>query len=86
MKEVYENLSNIEKVITDFVEKAEIVKMANIINFLNDGQRFTEAEFIQNTVRDLVNKDVLSMKQSPIDSDWTYELSFFYKNYKLSLG
>lgn len=69
MKEVYENLSNIEKVITDFVEKAEIVKMANIINFLNDGQRFTEAEFIQNTVRDLVNKDVLSMKQSPIDSD-----------------
>lgn len=85
MQEIYNKLTKIEIVITDYVEKAEQVRMANIINFLNDGSTFIEAEFIQNIVRDLVNKGVFAMKQSPIESEWTYELSFFYKNFKKSI-
>jgi|688.fasta_scaffold1395680_1 hypothetical protein len=85
MNEMYENLSKIETLIADYIQKANVVKMADIINYLNDKSFAFQAEFIQNIVRDLVHKDVLSMKQSPIDTDWTYELSYFYNNFKKSI-
>jgi hypothetical protein len=82
MQNMYENLSKLETSIANYIEKAHSVKMASIINFLNDMSINMSAEFIQNIVRDLVNKEVLTMKQSPIDSDWVYELHYFYKSFK----
>ena len=81
MEEIFNNLSSLEKQITDFVEGANIVRMGDILNFLS----IKNTEYIQNTVRDLVNKEVLVMNQNPITPDWTYELSYFYKHYKNSL-
>lgn len=78
MEEIIKNLTDLEKNIVDYVEKANVVKMSQILNYIPS----KNTEFTQNTVRDLVNKEILQMKQSPIVPEWTYELSYFYKHYK----
>lgn len=78
MEEIIKNLTDFEKKIVDYIEKATVVKMSQILNYLPS----KNTEFTQNTVRDLVNKEILHMKQSPIVTDWTYELSYFYKHHK----
>lgn len=78
MKEIFDNLTDLEKRILDYVQDAKIVTIGKILNYAPN----INTEFIQNTVRDLVNKEALIMKQSPISNDWSYELSYFYKNYK----
>lgn len=81
MEEIFNNLSSLEKQIVDFVEGANQVRMGDILNFLS----IKNTEYLQNIVRDLVNKEVLIMNQNPITPDWTYELSYFYKHYKNKL-
>lgn len=78
MKEMIENLTDLEKKIVDYVENAKVVRMGQILEYIPN----RNTEFIQNTVRDLVNKEIFIMKQNPIVPDWTYELSYFYKSYK----
>jgi hypothetical protein len=79
MEEIFNNLTDLEKRIMDFVQGAGFVTIGKILNYVPNNNT---TEFLQNTVRDLVNKEALIMKQSPISNDWTYELSYFYKNYK----
>ncbi len=79
MEETFNNFTDLEKRIMDFVQGAEIVTIGNILNYVPNNNT---TEFLQNTVRDLVNKEALIMKQSPISNDWTYEMSYFYKKYK----
>jgi hypothetical protein len=78
METIINNLTDLEKKIVDYIESANVVKMSQILNYVPS----KNTEFTQNVVRDLVNKEILIMKQSPIVTDWTYELSYFYKHYK----
>lgn len=78
MEEIFNNLTPLEKEIADFVQGATKARMGDILNYVS----IKNTEYLQNTVRDLVNKEVLIMHQSPITPDWTYELSYFYKHYK----
>lgn len=78
MEEIFNNLTDLEKRIADYVADAGKVRMGHILDFIPNHN----TEFMQNTVRDLVNKEVLIMHQNPIVPDWTYELSYFYKHFK----
>ncbi len=78
MKKIIDNLTDLEKKIVHYVEEAKVVRMGQILEYIPN----RDTEFIQNTVRDLVNKEIFIMKQNSIAPDWTYELSYFYKSYK----
>lgn len=78
MEEIFNNLTGLEKRIANYVAEAGTVRMGHILEFMPN----LGTEFLQNTVRDLVNKEVLVMNQNPIVPDWTYELSYFYKHFK----
>lgn len=78
MEEIFNNLTELEQKITDYVASAKKVRMGDILNHIT---HFTP-EYMQNRVIDLVYKEVLIMNQNPISADWSYELSYFYKSYK----
>ena len=78
MEEIFNNLTALEKRIADYVAESGKVRMGNILESIPNQNN----EFMQNTVRDLVHKEVLVMHQNPIVPDWTYELSYFYKHFK----
>lgn len=78
MEEIFNNLTALEKRIADYVAESGKVRMGNILESIPN----QNTEFMQNTVRDLVHKEVLVMHQNPIVPDWTYELSYFYKHFK----
>lgn len=81
MEEIFNNLTDLEKRIANYVAESGTVRMGHILEFIPN----QNTEFLQNIVRDLVNKEVLVMNQNPIVPDWTYELSYFYKNFKNSI-
>jgi len=78
MEETFNNLTELEKRIVNYVVDSGTVRMGHILNSIPN----QNTEFMQNTVRDLVNKEVLVMHQNPIVPDWTYEVSYFYKHFK----
>jgi hypothetical protein len=78
MEEIFNNLTELEKKIVDYVCSAKTVRMSDILNYIKG----YSSEYMQNRVRDLVIKEVLITHQNPIVPEWTYELSYFYKSYK----
>lgn len=61
-------LNQLELKIVELTKEAKIVHMAQYLETFNS----FSVEFIQNTVRDLVNREILSMRQSPTNHDWYY--------------
>jgi hypothetical protein len=66
----------IKEKIIKFVEGFEYVQKHQILGALD----FYNIERVQNCINELVNEDVLAMKENPIDGTWHYCLSYMYKN------
>lgn len=65
-------LSPLELKIIELTKGAKVVHMTQFLETFNSHS----IEFIQNTVRDLVNREILIMKQNPVNHDWYYSPGF----------
>jgi hypothetical protein len=55
----------------NIVKLTKDAKVVHMTQYLDTFDRYS-VEFIQNTVRDLVNREAISMYQSPANHDWYY--------------
>jgi hypothetical protein len=70
-------LASLERKIMELTKDAKVVHMTQFLDtFINNHS----IEFIQNTVRDLVNRDILIMKQNPVNHDWYYSPGFMLES------
>ena len=69
-------LTPLELKIVELTKGAKVVHMTQFLETFNSHS----IEFIQNTVRDLVNREILIMKQNPVNHDWYYSPGFMLEH------